>query len=152
SLALEDLLPRVPVGLDQSLVRMLIAGKTVLITGAGGSIGAELSRQVADMGPRSLLLLERYENSVFEILNEGRTKQPVVPIHGIVADVTDFARVREIMATHKPDIIFHAAAHKHVPLMEDNPCEAIKNNVRGTRTLADAAERYQVGKFVMIST
>lgn len=151
-LSLEDLLPRVPIGLDQASVRSLLCNKSVLITGAGGSIGSELSRQVANMSPSCLVLFERYENSLHDIVNELTAKHPLLPIHGTVGDITDVARVTEVMRLHQPFTVFHAAAHKHVPLMEENPCEAIKNNVRGTRTLAEIAEYFGVAKFILIST
>jgi FlaA1/EpsC-like NDP-sugar epimerase len=151
SLAVEDLLARPPVGLDAEPVRQLIAGRRVLVTGAGGSIGSELCRQIARLRPASLVMLERHENSLHGIrmeLEDG--------MHGgvrpIVGDVTDRERVGEVMREHRPEIVFHAAAHKHVPLMEEHPCEAVKNNVRGTRMLAEAAEAAGVDRFILIST
>ena len=151
-LAIEDLLPRAPVGLDPEPVRHLIAGQTVLVTGAGGSIGSELCRQILSFGPRSLVLFERYENSLFAIENDLRDRGSACEIHAVVGDMTDRRRVDTVMAAHRPGIVFHAAAHKHVPLMESSPCEAVKNNVGGTWVLARAAVRHGVSRFVMIST
>ena len=151
-LAFEDLLPRAPVGLDRTPVHHLIAGRTVLVTGAGGSIGSELCRQVLSFGPHSLVLFERYENSLFAIENDLRDRGGACEIHAVVGDMTDRRRVNQIMAQFRPQLIFHAAAHKHVPLMEASPCEAVKNNVGGTWVLARAAVAHGVSRFVMIST
>ena len=151
-LAIEDLLPRAPVGLDPEPVRHLIAGQTVLVTGAGGSIGSELCRQILSFSPRSLVLFERYENSLFAIENDLRDRGGACEIHAVVGDMTDRRRVEAVLAAHRPGIVFHAAAHKHVPLMEASPCEAVKNNVGGTWVLARAAVRHGVSRFVMIST
>jgi len=151
-MAIEDLLPRTQVALDPQNVRLLISRKRVLVTGAGGSIGAELCRQIAAFGPTDLILFERYENSLYTIVND-LTDHPIVPnVHAIVGDVTDAARVHEVFEQFRPQIIFHAAAHKHVPLMEANPSEAVKNNVVGTHTVADAARKYGSERFVLIST
>lgn len=152
NLSVEDLLERAPVGLDITPLRLFINGKTIMVTGAGGSIGSELCRQISALEPSLLVLFERYENSLFAIHNElvdGECKIPVVPV---VGDVGDEARVEKVLQTFKPAIIFHAAAHKHVPLMEANPCEAVRNNVRGTRIVAQAAARCGVEQFIMIST
>jgi FlaA1/EpsC-like NDP-sugar epimerase len=155
-LKIEDLLPRAPVGLDPAPVRALIAGKSVLVTGAGGSIGSELCRQISSFGPASLVLFERYENSLFAIENDLRDRclanNGGPAIHAVIGDMTDRRRVDAVMAEYRPDIVFHAAAHKHVPLMEASPCEAVKNNVGGTWVLARAAVRHGVSRFVMIST
>jgi FlaA1/EpsC-like NDP-sugar epimerase len=150
-LAVEDLLARPPRGLDPLPVKELIEGKRVLVTGGGGSIGSELCLQIAALAPASLTILERYENSLYEIRHtlEGRLDGP---IYAVVGDVTDAARVNAVMAEYRPQIVFHAAAHKHVPLMEENPCEAVKNNVKGTRLLAHAAIYHEVDRFVLIST
>ncbi len=152
SLSIEDLLDRVPVGLDTEPVRHFLQGKRVLVTGAGGSIGSELCRQIADFQPSSLVLLDRYENGLHTVAVElgGTTKNG--PVHAVVADVTDQARIDQILSVHRPNIVFHAAAHKHVPLMELNPGEAVKNNVGGTRVLAEAARRHGVERFILIST
>jgi FlaA1/EpsC-like NDP-sugar epimerase len=152
SLAVEDLLARAPVGLDPVPVKQLIAGRRVLVTGAGGSIGSELCRQIARLEPASLVMLERYENSLHAIRTELEDAAGCFGICPVIGDVTDAIRVREVMHEHQPEIVFHAAAHKHVPLMEENPCEAIKNNVRGTRLLARAAEEAGVDRFILIST
>jgi FlaA1/EpsC-like NDP-sugar epimerase len=130
----------------------LIEGKRVLVTGAGGSIGSELCRQIAAFGPASLVLYERYENSLYTITNDLLDRNPEASICPIIGDVTDVGRLDTVFAEHRPDVVFHAAAHKHVPLMEANPCEAIKNNVVGTRLVAEAAARYEVERFVLIST
>jgi FlaA1/EpsC-like NDP-sugar epimerase len=151
-LEIKDLLSRAPIGLDSTLLERLVEGRRVMVTGAGGSIGSELSRQVAALGPSLLILYERYENSLYAIANDldehgyGRMSLPVI------GDVTDRPRLEGLMARHRPDLVFHAAAHKHVPLMELNPCEAVKNNVLGTRTVAGVAVRCGIKRFVLIST
>jgi FlaA1/EpsC-like NDP-sugar epimerase len=152
SVSLEDLLARPRVGLDETPVRRLIAGRRVMVTGAGGSIGSELCRQIAGLAPAALLLLDRYENSLHSIWMELYDQQPSFDVIPVVADVTDLTRVNDVLSMHRPEIIFHAAAHKHVPLMEENPCEAIKNNVGGTRLMARAAQAHGVDRFIMIST
>jgi FlaA1/EpsC-like NDP-sugar epimerase len=152
SLSVEDLLARAPVGLDPIPVKHLIAGRRVLVTGAGGSIGSELCRQIAKLEPASLVMVERYENSLHAIRIELEDASRHFGLRPVIADVTDRVRVQEVMQEHQPEIVFHAAAHKHVPLMEENPCEAIKNNVRGTRLLAEAAEEAGVDRFILIST
>jgi FlaA1/EpsC-like NDP-sugar epimerase len=152
NLSVEDLLARAPVGLDRTPLRQLIAGRRVMVTGAGGSIGSELCRQIAQLKPASLLMFERYENSLHDIRMELQDRKLSSGLVAIVGDITDAVRVGDVLQRHRPDIIFHAAAHKHVPLMEENPCEAIKNNVRGTRLLARAAEINGVDRFIMIST
>jgi FlaA1/EpsC-like NDP-sugar epimerase len=152
SLAVEDLLARAPVGLDPVPVKQLIAGRRVLVTGAGGSIGSELCRQIAKLRPASLVMVERYENSLHAIRLELEDAARHFGLRPVIADVTDRVRMQEVMQEHQPEIVFHAAAHKHVPLMEENPCEAIKNNVRGTRLLAEAAEAAGVDRFILIST
>jgi FlaA1/EpsC-like NDP-sugar epimerase len=153
-LAVEDLLARAPVGLNPKPVRRLVEGRRVLVTGAGGSIGGELCRQIAACRPALLVLFERYENSLYAITNELHDSGicPASTIRPVIGDVTDTTRVHSILAQYHPEIVFHAAAHKHVPLMESNPCEAIKNNVGGTRILAEAAEEHGVSRFVLISS
>jgi FlaA1/EpsC-like NDP-sugar epimerase len=133
-------------------VKHLIAGRRVLVTGAGGSIGSELCRQIAKLRPASLVMLDRYENSLHAIRMELDDAFKDCGLRPVIADVTDAVRVRQVMREHQPEIVFHAAAHKHVPLMDENPCEAVKNNVRGTRILAQAAEIHGVDRFIMIST
>jgi FlaA1/EpsC-like NDP-sugar epimerase len=152
NLAVDDLLTRAPVGLDTRPVRRLIAGRRVMVTGAGGSIGSELCRQIARLQPAALIMFERYENSLHAIRLELEDEKRWIGLHAIVGDITDDVRVNDVMAQYRPEIVFHAAAHKHVPLMEENPCEAIKNNVRGTRILAGAADRHGVDRFILIST
>jgi FlaA1/EpsC-like NDP-sugar epimerase len=152
TLAVEDLLPRTPVGLDPEPVRHLIAGKRVLVTGAGGSIGAELCRQIAALHPHALILFERYENSLYAIENDLASRHGILSFQSVIGDVTDAQRVDAVMAKYQPEIVFHAAAHKHVPLMEASPCEAVKNNVFGTRTVAEAAAKYGAERFILIST
>jgi FlaA1/EpsC-like NDP-sugar epimerase len=151
-LAIEDLLPRAPVGLDQQPLHGLIQGKRVMVTGAGGSIGAELCRQIAGLKPATLVMLDRYENTLHHIRLELEDLDHAFRTIAVIADVTDAFRVNAVIREQQPEIIFHAAAHKHVPLMEENPCEAVKNNVRGTRILAQAADAHGVDRFVMIST
>jgi FlaA1/EpsC-like NDP-sugar epimerase/lipopolysaccharide/colanic/teichoic acid biosynthesis glycosyltransferase len=149
---IEDLLGRERVELDEELIGRFVAGKRVLVTGAGGSIGSELARQVARFGPASLLLVERAEGALFEIDKELRRVYPSLSICPIVADIGDEPWVRSIFATHTPEVVFHAAAHKHVPMMEANPSEAIKNNIFGTRMIAEISAESGVEAFVMIST
>jgi FlaA1/EpsC-like NDP-sugar epimerase len=133
-------------------VRQLITGRRVLVTGAGGSIGSELCRQISALEPAVLLLFERYENSLFALANELHDHWASLAVRPIVGDVCDRSRVDAVFAEHAPEIVFHAAAHKHVPLMELNPCEAVKNNVFGTQQLVEAAARGQVERFILIST
>ena len=152
SVEIKDLLRREPVKLDNAAVRHLIEGNTVLVTGAGGSIGSEICRQVLRFHPKKLLLVERAENALFLLEQEFCRYDPRPPFEPLIADITDEARMDQIMITHRPDVIFHAAAHKHVPMMEWNPAEAIKNNCIGTQILARLADRHGVRSFVMIST
>ena len=152
SLSVEDLLVRAPVGLDIQPVKSLIAGRRVMVTGAGGSIGSELCRQIAGLKPATLVMFDRYENTLHDIRVELDDRKHAFGVIPVIGDVTDASRVNAVLAEHQPEIIFHAAAHKHVPLMEENPCEAVKNNVRGTRVLAQAADAHGVDRFIMIST
>ena len=152
SVEIRDLLRREPVRLDIAAVRQLIEGQTVMVTGAGGSIGSEICRQVLRFQPRELLLVERGENALFLLEQELGRREPRPPFEPLIADVTDAQRMEQIIATHRPAVIFHAAAHKHVPMMEWNPAEAIKNNCLGTQLLARLADAHGVGAFVMIST
>lgn len=151
-LRVEDLLDRVPIGLDPEPVRRLIEGRRILVTGAGGSIGSELCRQIARWSPSRLVLYERFEGGLYAIDSQLRDAQPDGPFAAVIGDVTDTKRLDTVLAFERPEIIFHAAAHKHVPLMETNPCEAIKNNAIGTLRVAEAAVRHRVGQFVLIST
>lgn len=154
TLRVEDLLARTPVGLDSGDVRRLIRGRCVLVSGAGGSIGSELCRQIASFQPATLVMFERYENSLhtLELELQESARKHGVRLVAAVGDVTDAALVAATFAKHGPKLVFHAAAHKHVHLMEENPCEAVKNNVRGTRVLAAAAEAASVDRFILIST
>ena len=152
SVEIKDLLRREPVKLDNAAVRHLIEGNTVLVTGAGGSIGSEICRQVLRFHPKKLLLVERAENALFLLEQEFCRYDQRPPFEPLIADITDEARMDQIMIAHRPDVIFHAAAHKHVPMMEWNPAEAIKNNCIGTQILARLADRHGVRSFVMIST
>lgn len=149
---LDDLLQREPIQTDRQELHPLITGKTLLVTGAGGSIGSELCRQIAQYKPESLVLFERYENALHSLLLELRAAFPEVNILPLVGDVTVPDRVSEIFHQTGPDLVFHAAAHKHVPLMELNPKEAIRNNILGTRLVAEVALKTGVDRFVLIST
>jgi len=148
----EDLLGRDAVKLDVQQIAGYLQGKRVLVTGAGGSIGSELCRQIAKMSPDSLILLGKGENSIYEINGELQGKYKNLNIETIIADVRDKERIQTIFAEVKPQVVFHAAAHKHVPLMESQPMEAVRNNIFGTKTVAEAADRFGVEAFVMIST
>ncbi|HBV04402.1 MAG TPA: hypothetical protein DEB65_09030 [Staphylococcus sp.] len=149
----EDLLGRDPVELDMASVSKELTHKTILVTGAGGSIGSEICRQVCKFTPDRIILLGHGENSIYHIHQEliGLYKEEIEVIP-IIADVQDKERMKEVMQAYKPYVVYHAAAHKHVPLMEYNPQEAIKNNVLGTRNTAEAAKLAEVSKFVMVST
>ncbi|MCP9447162.1 MAG: polysaccharide biosynthesis protein [Nitrospira sp.] len=149
---LEDLLQRDPIQADCRELHPLIEGKTVLVTGAGGSIGSELCRQIAQYKPESLILFERYENSLHALLLELRASFPHLGVLPLVGDVTMTDRVAEVFRQTGPDLVFHAAAHKHVPLMELNPKEAVRNNVIGTRVVAEESLKSGVERFVLIST
>ncbi|MEQ9646995.1 MAG: nucleoside-diphosphate sugar epimerase/dehydratase [Sandaracinaceae bacterium] len=150
--AIDDLLRREPVELDIEAIAADLKDRVVLVTGAGGSIGSEICRQVASFGPARLLLVERAENSLFHIHRELRSRPGVLEIVPLIADVTDRQRMRAIFETHAPSAVFHAAAHKHVPMMEWNAGEALKNNVFGTKVVADLAHELGADGFVMIST
>ncbi|MBP1763000.1 MAG: pglF 1 [Firmicutes bacterium] len=149
---LEDLLRRDPVRLDTSLVSKYLADKRILVTGAGGSIGSELCRQIAKMAPRQLILLGKSENNICDIQRELQWDYPKLRTEAIIANVCDEKRINTIFARFYPQVVFHAAAHKHVPLMETQPDEAVKNNIFGTKVVAEAAVKADVERFVMIST
>jgi FlaA1/EpsC-like NDP-sugar epimerase len=149
---IEDLLGRDPVQLDEGDIMGLLTGRTVMVTGAGGSIGSELVRQVARFRPSRLLLVERAEFALYTIEREMRANWPDVAIEPLIADVGDEERMRQILAGYRPSAIFHAAAHKHVPMMEHNAGEAIKNNVLATYLLGRLAGEYGIATFVLIST
>lgn len=149
---IEDLLGREPVRININAAKEYLKGKKVLVTGAGGSIGSELVRQVARFEPELLLLFDISENNIFDLEHQLKTyfpKQKYIPIIGSIRDV---AKVEAVMAKYRPDVVFHAAAHKHVPLMELNPMEAIKNNVFGTLYVAEAAKKYKAERFILIPT
>ena len=150
--AIEDLLGREQVQLDEVQLNASIRGAVVMVTGAGGSIGSELCRQVCRYAPNRLVLVERFENALFEIHRELLAQFPEVAIEPQIGDVTDARRMAQVFAHAPPSIVFHAAAHKHVPMMEANPGEAVKNNVGGTRMIAELADRHGVERFVLIST
>jgi len=152
SVQIEDLLGREPVYLDEAELGQFLAAKRVMVTGAGGSIGSELARQIARFQPSKILLVERAEFALFDIDGELRRSRPEVQVVPLVADVCDESRMRSIFAEHAPQVIVHAAAHKHVPMMESNPGEAIKNNILATRLLGELAGEHGVEAFVLIST
>jgi len=149
---LEDVLSREPVVVDTAALRPHLEDQVVLVTGAGGSIGSELCRQIATFEPKLLLLLGHGENSLFAIEQELRTTYKFMRTKMILADVADAPSIRNVFSTYRPRIVFHAAAHKHVPIVEDNICESVRNNVFGTRTVALAAAASGVAKFVLLST
>lgn len=149
---LKDLLGREEVQLDKSGISDYLTNKVVLVTGGGGSIGSELCRQIATFKPRKLLILDIYENNAYDLQNELTRKFPELNKEVVIASVRDKKRLEKIFEQHKPNVVFHAAAHKHVPLMEGNPQEAIKNNVKGTLNVAECADKYCSDKFVLIST
>ena len=150
---IEDLLGRDPVQLDQTMIEKQLRGKKILVTGAGGSIGSEICRQVAKFKPKEIVILGHGENSIYQLNMElvGKYSQHFT-ITPVIADVQDRKRIFEVMDKYKPDVVYHAAAHKHVPLMELNPREAVKNNILGTRNVAEAASHARVKAFVMVST
>jgi FlaA1/EpsC-like NDP-sugar epimerase len=151
-ISLEDLLQREPVESDNAFVKEFIAGKSVMVTGAGGSIGSEICRQVKSYRPSRLMLLDRYENSLFDIDLELKSCSDSECVKTVIGDIQDRANLEHIFTQYTPEIIFHAAAFKHVPLMENHPIEAVKNNIFGTRNLLKAAVKHRTGNFVMIST
>ena len=148
----EDLLGRAPVSLNTDLIKGLIVNKNILITGAAGSIGSELSRQVAKFEPAKILLLDQDETGIFNISREIEEKFPSLKIKSLVVDIQDKVKIEQIFSEFKPEIVFHAAAYKHVPLMEINSEEAVKNNIFGTKTVAETALKQGIEKFIFIST
>ena len=149
---LTDLLGRDPITVDNEEVFGMLSGKTILVTGGGGSIGSELCRQIASHSPKRLIIFDIYENNAYEIQQELKRKNPDLDLVTLIGSVRNTHRISSVMNEYKPDIVFHAAAHKHVPLMEDSPNEAIKNNVMGTYKTAKAAIEAGVSKFILIST
>lgn len=150
--SIEDLLARKAVSVDLDKVMDYVTGKVVMVTGGGGSIGSELCRQIANHNPHRLIIVDIYENNAYDIQQELIKKHPGLNLITLIASVRDERRMERIFATYKPQILYHAAAHKHVPLMEESPNEAIKNNVFGTLKTAKLADKYGVKKFVLIST
>lgn len=148
----EDLLGRETVSINTSEIELYLRGKVVLVTGAGGSIGSEICRQAASFGPKELIMFDHYENSLYFLLLELRRLYPQVRVRSVVGDVRDVGLLKHIFTSMSPQVVFHAAAHKHVPLMEDSPAAAVKNNIFGTRNLIYASHHYKVERFVMIST
>ncbi len=149
---LEDLLGREPVHIDVREIEGYLKEKVVLVTGAAGSIGSEICRQVAKFGPRSLIALDQDESGLFALENELTEKFPDVKLSGVIADICERRKIAGVLERHRPHVVFHAAAYKHVPLMEAQPDEAVKNNIFGTVTVAEAASAAQAEKFVLIST
>lgn len=150
--SIEDLLGRDEVVVDNDQIHSFLEGKVIMVTGGGGSIGSELCRQIARENPKKLLIFDIYENNAYEIQQELRRKYPNVHFETLIGSVRNTNRLESIFKEYKPDVIYHAAAHKHVPLMEESPNEAIKNNVFGTYKLSKAAAEFGVKKFVLIST
>jgi FlaA1/EpsC-like NDP-sugar epimerase len=148
----EDLLDRKPVSINTEDISLLIKGKTVLVTGAGGSIGSELCRQAARFNPRLLILYDYDENSVYYLQHELDKDFPELKYISVIGDIKDIGLLKNVFSCNRPEVVLHSAAHKHVPLMEDNPVAAVKNNIIGTRNLMYAAEHYKAESFVMIST
>ena len=149
---IEDLLNRAPIQFDRERAASITSGRVVMVTGAGGSIGSELCRQIANLAPSRLILLGRGEFSIYAIEMELREHFPTLDLVTIIADVRDLTRMGLVFELHNPDVVFHAAAHKHVPLMEKNPSEAVFNNIFGTRVVAELSHRHNVERFVLISS
>ena len=148
----QDLLGRDPIKVNLDEIMAYISGKVVMVTGGGGSIGSELCRQIAKAGPKQLIIFEIYENNAYDIQQELKRAYPDLNLEVLIGSVRNTARLDYVLGKYRPDLVFHAAAHKHVPLMEDSPNEAIKNNVFGTYKMAQAAAKYGVKRFVLIST
>ena len=150
--SIDDLLGRDVVSIDLDSVAEYVRNKTVLVTGGGGSIGSELCRQIAHYEPKCLIIFDIYENNAYDIQQELKKKYPNLRLEVLIGSVRNTKRIESVMELYRPDVVYHAAAHKHVPLMEDSPNEAVKNNVFGTYKTARAADRYGVSRFVLIST
>lgn len=147
-----DLLARPQVQLNIDAVSSYLTGSCILVTGGGGSIGSELCRQIARFHPRKLIIFDIYENNAYELFVDLRRQYPDLDVQVVIGSIRDVRRLDDVFGKYQPDVVFHAAAHKHVPLMEDSPIEAIKNNVVGTSNVATAADRFEVKRFVLIST
>ena len=152
NITIEDVLGRDPISLHQEDVAAQLKDKVVLVTGGGGSIGSELCRQIAKYGPKQLIIFDVYENNAYDIQLELKRRYPNLDLVTLIGSVRDARRINSVFETYRPNICYHAAAHKHVPLMEDSPCEAIKNNAVGTYKTAYAAMKYGCDRFVLIST
>lgn len=150
--SIDDLLGRDAINLDIGEIASYIENHVVMVTGGGGSIGSELCRQVASFKPKHLIILDNYENNAYEIQNELLHNYPELKLDTVIASIREKMRLENIFREYRPDVVFHAAAHKHVPLMEENPTEAIKNNVFGTLNVAECADKFKAKKFVLIST
>jgi FlaA1/EpsC-like NDP-sugar epimerase len=148
----EDLLGRETVSINEKEVKDYLSGKVVLVTGAGGSIGSSLCRHIVNFGPKEILLFDHNENDVYYLGIEFLTKYPKIKFRTIIGDIKDIGLLKQVFSFYRPQVIFHAAAHKHVPLMEENPEAAIKNNIVGSRNLIYAANHYKVERFILIST
>lgn len=149
---IEDLLGREPIKMNLDDMNGIIKDKIIMVTGGGGSIGSELCRQIVKYEPKQLVLIDIYENNAYDIQQEIKRHFPEIDLKVLIASVRDEHKMEKIFEQYKPEIVFHAAAHKHVPLMEDSPCEAIKNNVFGTQNVVNLSDKYNVKKFVLIST
>ena len=149
---IEDLLGREPIKMNLDDMNGIIKDKIIMVTGGGGSIGSELCRQIVKYEPKQLILIDIYENNAYDIQQEIKRHFPEIDLKVLIASVRDEHKMDKIFEQYKPEIVFHAAAHKHVPLMEDSPCEAIKNNVFGTQNVVNLSDKYNVKKFVLIST
>ena len=149
---IEDLLGRDPVKVDMAGIGSFVGGKTVLVTGGGGSIGSELCCQLAAYGPKLLIIFDIYENNAYDIQQKLKRSYPKLNLAVLIGSVRDRGRLEELFSKYRPELVYHAAAHKHVPLMEDSPCEAIKNNVFGTLNMAEMADKYGVKRFLLISS
>ena len=148
----QDLLGRDPIRVNLDEIMSYVTNRVIMVTGGGGSIGSELCRQIAERSPKQLIIVDIYENNAYDIQLELKRKYPKLDLQTMIASVRDVGKVKDLFETYHPDIVYHAAAHKHVPLMEDAPHEAIKNNVFGTLNVVKACDQYHVKKFILIST
>jgi len=152
AIQIEDLLGREEIKISLEKIGYEIASRTIMVTGAAGSIGSELCRQICNFKPRNLILVDMGETPTYQIDLELKNKFPEQPFTAVISDVRDYDRMDKLIAEYQPEIIMHAAAYKHVPLMEQYPCEAVRANIQGTKNMADLAVKHGVQKFVMIST